>query len=82
MCQCLTVQNIPSAHNSCVLSLIIVVVSTVLSLAGTLYLTLRSERESLDNNLLNSATILARVPLVQDALTGTHSTDTLADFSG
>ncbi len=62
------------------LSFIIVVVAIVLSLAGTLYLTLRSERESLDSNLLNSATILARVPLIRDALTGAASSDTLADF--
>ena len=62
------------------LSLLVVVVSIVLSLMGALYLTLRQERESLDSNLLNSVTILARTPVVQNALTGTASTQELADF--
>ena len=62
------------------LSLVIVIVSVALSLAGTLYITLRSERSALDHNLLNSATILSQVPLVEKALTGELSTDQLADF--
>ena len=62
------------------LSLLVVVVSIVLSLMGALYLTLRQERESLDSNLLNSVTILARTQVVQNALTGTASTQELADF--
>ena len=62
------------------MNLIIVTVSVALSLAGTLYLTLRGEQESLDKNLINSACILSQVPLVRDALTGTATTDELADF--
>ncbi len=52
------------------LSLIIVTVSVALSLAGTLYITLRTERKTLDQNLLNSASILSQVPLVREALLG------------
>lgn len=79
--QCLTVQSIFIQSTAHALELYHwSLVAIVLSLAGTLYLTLRSERESLDNNLLNSATILARVPLIRDALTGAASSDTLADF--
>ena len=50
------------------LNVIIVSCSIALSLAGTLYLTLRSERRALDNSLLNSASILSRVPLVAEVL--------------
>ena len=46
------------------MNLIVVIVSIALSLAGTLYFTLRSEQRALDNNLLNSASILSRVPLL------------------
>ncbi|MEQ2455493.1 sensor histidine kinase [Flavonifractor hominis] len=62
------------------MNLIIVTVSVALSLAGTLYLTLRGEQESLDKNLINSACILSQVPLVRDALTGSASFEELADF--
>ena len=41
------------------LSLIIVAVSVALSLAGTLYVTLREEQRALDKNLINSASILS-----------------------
>ena len=62
------------------LSLIIVTVSVALSLAGTLYITLRTERKTLDQNLLNSAPILSQVPLVREALLGEVPADELADF--
>ena len=52
------------------MNLIVVIVSIALSLAGTLYFTLRSEQRALDNNLLNSASILSRVPLLRETLQG------------
>ena len=52
------------------LSFVIVVVSIALSLAGTLYFALRSEQTALDNNLLNSASILSQVPMLREALQG------------
>ena len=62
------------------LSLVIVVVSTALSMAGALLLTLRSERAGLDRNLLNSASMLSRVPMVADALRGAAAPEDLAWF--
>ena len=62
------------------MNLLIVTVSIALSLAGTLYLTLTSEQASLDNNLLNSASILSRMPLLQEALTGQCDPEVLADY--
>lgn len=62
------------------LSLVIVVVSIVLSMVGTLSYTLHTEQQSLDNNLINSASILAQVPLVQDALMDKLPAEDLADF--
>ena len=52
------------------LSFVIVVVSIALSLAGTLYFALRSEQTALDNNLLNSASILSQMPMLREALQG------------
>ncbi len=62
------------------MNLVIVIVSIALSMAGTLYFTLRSEQTALDNNLLNSASILSQVPLVQEALLGERTVDELADY--
>lgn len=62
------------------LSLIIVSVSVAFCLAGALYLTLHNERRSLDRNLLNAASILAEVPLVQESLTGEASEEKLGGF--
>ena len=62
------------------MNLLIVTVSIALSLAGTLYLTLTSEQASLDNNLLNSASILSQMPLLQEALTGQCDPEVLADY--
>ena len=62
------------------LSLTIVLVSIALSQAGTLYFTLNSEQDSLDNNLLNSASILSQAPLLQEALLGERSEAELADY--
>lgn len=75
------IQTKPSIRTQLVhLSFVIVVVSIALSLAGTLYFVLRSERASLDGNLLNSASILSQVPLLQDALQGELPLDELADY--
>ena len=62
------------------MNLIVVIVSIALSLAGTLYFTLRSEQRALDNNLLNSASILSRVPMLREALQGTCTVQELADY--
>ena len=62
------------------LSLVIVVVSIALSLVGTLSYTLHTEQQSLDSNLINSASILAQVPLVQAALQDEIPAEKLADF--
>ena len=62
------------------LSFVIVVISIVLSLAGTLFFSLRSEQAALDNNLLNSASILSQVPMLQEALQGELPLDELADY--
>lgn len=62
------------------MNLIVVIVSIALSLAGTLYFTLRSEQRALDNNLLNSASILSRVPMLREALQGTCTVEELADY--
>lgn len=75
------IQTKPSIRTQLVhLSFVIVVVSIALSLAGTLYFVLRSEQASLDGNLLNSASILSQVPLLQDALQGELPLDELADY--
>lgn len=50
------------------LSMIIVTGSVLLSLLGTLALTLRNERRALDKTLLNGAQVLASATLVSDAL--------------
>ncbi|MBM6664483.1 ATP-binding protein [Flavonifractor plautii] len=62
------------------MNLVIVIVSIALSLGGTLYFTLRSEQAALDNNLLNSASILSQVPLIQEALLGERSVEELSDY--
>ena len=62
------------------LSFVIVVVSIALSLAGTLYFALRSEQTALDNNLLNSASILSQMPMLRETLQGELSIDELADY--
>ena len=62
------------------LTLVIVSVSTALFLLGALTLTLGSERASLNRNLLNSAAILTRVPMVSGALRGQVSQTELAAF--
>lgn len=62
------------------LNLVIVFVSIALSLTGTLYFTLSSEQAALDNNLLNSASILSQVPLVQDALLDAVPAEELAAY--
>lgn len=62
------------------MNLMIVIVSIALSTVGTLYFTLRGAQTALDNNLLNSASILSQVPLVQETLAGERTTEELAAF--
>ena len=62
------------------MSFIVVIVSIVLSTAGTLYFTLRSSQAALDSTLLNSAALLSQIDLLQDALEGTRSPEELGDF--
>lgn len=62
------------------LSLAIVAVSVALTLAGTLFVTLRGEQTALDNNLVNSASVLSQSPLLRQALEGEASRAELAEF--
>ncbi len=62
------------------LSQAIVLLSILLSLAGALSLALQGERRTLDNSLLNSATMLSNMPLVENALLGTVPQAELAAF--
>ena len=62
------------------MNLVIVIVSIALSIGGTLYFTLRSEQTALDNNLLNSASILSQVPMIQEALQGERTIEELSDY--
>lgn len=62
------------------MNLVIVIVSIALSIGGTLYFTLRSEQTALDNNLLNSASILSQVPMMQEALQGERTIEELSDY--
>lgn len=55
-------------------------VSIVLSFSGTLYLTLKSGRDSLDSNLISSASILSRSPLVRETLQGHAACEELAEY--
>ncbi|WP_295587926.1 sensor histidine kinase [uncultured Oscillibacter sp.] len=62
------------------LSLLIVAISSALSLVGTLYVALSGEQKALDNNLINSASILSQSPLVREALEGESSRAELAAY--
>lgn len=62
------------------MNLIVVIVSIVLSTAGNLYFTLHNSQDALDSTLVNSAAILSRIDLVQEALEGKRSTQELAEF--
>ena len=62
------------------LSLILILVSVTLSCAGSLSLTLQSERKVLGRGLLTSASILAETPLVREALQGRASREELAEY--
>ena len=62
------------------MNLVIVIVSIALSMGGTLYFTLRSEQKALDKNLLNSASILSQVPMIQEALQGERTIEELSDY--
>ena len=62
------------------LAMIIATVSIVLSFSGTLYLTLKSGRDSLDSNLISSASILSQSPLVRETLQGHAACEELAEY--
>lgn len=62
------------------LSMLIVAISSVLSLACALYVILSGEQSALDRNLINSASILSQSPLVRQALEGEASPAELAEF--
>ena len=62
------------------MNLIVVIVSIVLSTAGNLYFTLHNSQDALDSTLVNSASILSRIDLIQESLEGTRSTQELAEF--
>ena len=62
------------------LSLAIVAVSVAITLAGTLFVTLQGEQTALDNNLVNSASVLSQSPLLRQALEGEASRAELAEF--
>lgn len=62
------------------LSLLIVAITSVLSLACTLYITLSGEQDAMDRNLLNSASILSQSPLLRRTIEGDASTDDLAAY--
>lgn len=61
-------------------NLLIVVVTVLLSMGGTLALTLYQERQVTDRNLMNSAQVVARVPMVAWALANETPTEDLWDF--
>ena len=62
------------------LSLAIVAVSVAITLAGTLFVTLQGEQTALDNNLVNSASVLSQSPLLRQALEGEASRAELAEL--
>ena len=62
------------------MNLIVVIVSIVLSTAGNLYFTLHNSQDALDSTLVNSASILSRIDLIQESLEGKRSTQELAEF--
>lgn len=61
-------------------NLIVVAVTILLTLCGTLYLTLRHNQDILDRNLMNSAQVIARIPMVIRDLEAGVATDELWEF--
>lgn len=62
------------------LNLLVIAVTVLLALGATLLLTLRQERRVLDRNLMNSAQVVARVPMVARDLAQGAPTPELWDF--
>ena len=62
------------------LSLLVVAITSVLTLACTLYITLSGEQDAMDKNLLNSASILSQSPLLRRAIEGEATADDLAAY--
>lgn len=62
------------------LSMVIVIVTVTLSMVGTLIYTLYQFRKSLDDNLLNSARVVAQAPTVVDALDKSRSNSELLNY--
>lgn len=61
-------------------NLLVVAVAVVLAMGATLLLTLLQDRQILDRNLMNSAQVIARVPMVVEDLTAGKPTQELWDF--
>ena len=65
----------PKANNSSALkkeilsvNLLLIGLTLLLTLASTLWLTLRQSQQALENNLMNSAQVIARTPEVAGSL--------------
>lgn len=61
-------------------NLLVVALTILLTLGGTLYLTLRQNQHILDRNLMNSAQVIARIPMVIRDLEGKKATEELWGF--
>ncbi len=61
-------------------NLLCVVLTVLLALGATLFLTLRQDRQVTDRNLMNSAQVLSRVPMVARDLAAGQPTADLWDF--
>lgn len=61
-------------------NIIIVFVTIGLTLGGTLYLTLKQNRQILDRNMMNSAQVIARIPIVIRDLEAGEPSDELYEF--
>ncbi|MDF2838829.1 MAG: diguanylate cyclase [Evtepia sp.] len=61
-------------------NLIVVAITILLTLFGTLCLTLRQNQHVLDRNLMNSAQVIARIPIVLRDLEAGKPTDELYEF--
>ena len=61
-------------------NMILITVTLVLALGVTLYLTLQQNREAMDDNLLNSARLIAQEPTVRAALEAGQPNEELWEF--
>ena len=61
-------------------NLLVVAVAVLLTMAATLLLTITQNRRAIDRNLMNSAQVIARVPMVVSDLENGTPTEGLQDF--